>query len=393
MRLPIIIVLSVMILSVITDFYIYKQIVVACRSRLVVWVHWMFSLVLYILFIVLAIMPKDVIDNDYLLLVMWMMFIYLSIYAPKFCALFISLWGYLFKVKVRRKLNIVAAVIGITGCAIIWYSAIHTRLSAEVTAVEIEFDNLPAAFDGYMIAQFSDAHLGSYGEDTEFVEECVALINSLGADAIVFTGDIVNRQTSEIEPFIEVLSSLSAEDGIFSILGNHDYGDYMQWESERDKIEDRKYLVDTQSDMGWTMLNNDYRVIRRGNDSIMMIGVENWGEPPFKIYGDLMSAYPNLNDGNFKVLLSHNVVHWSHEVLPLTNVDLTLSGHTHAMQFCVTIFGHKYSPAFLRYKEWGGLYKSDSQYLYVNIGLGTVAIPMRVGAVPEITLITLKKIS
>lgn len=394
MRLPIVIVLSVMILSVITDFYIYKQIKSGCKSKIAIWAHLISSVICYILFITLACMPKMVVDNDYLLMVMWMMFIYFSVYIPKFIFLLISCWGYLlklFKVDICNKLNLVAALVGVYICGVIWYSSIYTRLTPEVVAVEIEFENLPEAFDGYTITQFSDAHVGSYGDDISFIAESVDLINSLGADMIVFTGDLVNRQTSEIEPFIEPLASLRADDGVFSILGNHDYGDYMQWDSEQAKSRDQKYMCDVQAQMGWRLLNNEYGVVNRGNDSIMIIGVENWGDPPFKIYGDLAASYPNLNDDNFKILLSHNPAHWLQEVVPQSNVDLMLSGHTHAMQFCITIFGHKFSPAVLRYKEWGGLYINESQYLYVNTGLGVVAIPMRVGASPEITFITLKR--
>ena len=199
-----------------------------------------------------------------------------------------------------------------------------------------------------------------------------------------------------------MLSRLKARDGVYSVMGNHDYGDYITWDSDEEKAADRKRLKEMQKRMGWKMLNNERTFIVSGNDSLPLIGVENWGEPPFSQYGRLTDAYPlskdsayNLNDRRFKILLTHNPEHWSREVTEMSDIDLTLSGHTHAMQLMLSGFGSHWSPAKYKYGRWGGLYKSsgpqkDPQYLNVNIGCGEVGVPMRIGAVPEITLITLK---
>ena len=183
---------------------------------------------------------------------------------------------------------------------------------------------------------------------------------------------------------------MHGRDGVFSILGNHDYGDYYSWNSPADKADNMQQLLDMQSEMGWKMLNNATSFIHRGNDSIALIGVENVGDPPFTVYGDLDMAYETLDDPVVKILLSHNPAHWVEDIkdAPDKNIALTLSGHTHAMQ--MSAFG--VSPAAWRYPTWGGLYADeDGHQLYVNIGLGEVAIPARIGANPEITLITLRR--
>ena len=201
----------------------------------------------------------------------------------------------------------------------------------------------------------------------------------------------MNRQTDEAEPYIATLGRLHARDGVYSILGNHDYGDYKSWETPEAKMRNLQYMGEVQAKMGWHLMNNCDTCIKLGSDSITIIGVENWGEPPFSQYGKLSVAHPTLNDSNFKILLSHNPRHWRGEVLPLSNIDLMLAGHTHAMQIELDIFGHRLSPSAWIYPEWGGVYKEDGQILYVNIGIGEVAMPMRIGATPEITVITLKK--
>ena len=265
-----------------------------------------------------------------------------------------------------------------------------TRNSIKVNEVAVSFPELPLQFNGYRIVQISDMHVGSFGNDTTFVSKVVNTINDLHPDLILFTGDIVNRESDELIPFVNTLSRLNAPDGVISVLGNHDYGDYKKWSSEKAKTDNLSLMRSLQNDMGWTLLDNDYRLIFNSDDSIAVIGVENWGEPPFSRYGDLKKAYPNLNDSVFKILLTHNPSHWLAEVTPSTNINLSLSGHTHAMQIMFDLGKHKFSPAKWKYDQWGGLYDNNGQKLYVNIGLGEVGIPARFGATPEITLITLK---
>jgi len=340
-----------------------------------------------------AALPKKGAGDEALLWLMWSVFVYLSVYVPKILFALFSLVQQLFGRLLGRRLRGIAIAGGVLSvglfCMMLW-GAICSRFNIEVKEVEVPVSGLPARYDGYSIAQISDIHTGTFGDDTRFVRNLVERVNSLHPDIIVFTGDIVNRHSGELVPFTDVLAGLEAPDGVWSIMGNHDYGDYRAWPSLSAKREDINNLQAMQAGMGWRMLNNSHTVLRRGdNDSIVLIGVENIGDPPFTVYGDLMRAYPAPGDSAIKILLSHNPAHWENSVEdnPDVNIALTLSGHTHAMQ--CELFG--WSPAGFRYDKWGGLYPDSlGRYLYVNIGAGEVGMPARIGATPEITLITLK---
>lgn len=375
------------------DTYIYIQ----CRRRfrsLIPAKFQLFSAIaLYLLLAVVVCLPYRSGSETLLTAVMWLLFGYFSVYIPKYLFVVFDLVASVPKLFGRRRFRWFSLVGAFAGCVLfiaMWWGALVNRYRVDVREVTVECAGLPAAFDGYRIVQFSDLHVGTYGDDTSFVEKVVDRINSLNPDLIVFTGDIVNRRTDEIVPFVSVLSGLEAPDGVVSILGNHDYGDYSDWESPEAKAHNMAEMYKAQSDMGWRLLLNEHIFLHRGNDSVAVIGVENIGDPPFHSYGSLYKAYPDVSDGNAKILLSHNPAHWVDSVSgnEAVNIDLTLSGHTHAMQ--IEVCG--VSPAVFRYRTWGGLYSPENGFggkLYVNIGLGTVGIPMRLGATPEITVITL----
>lgn len=394
MRLPVIMVLICLLLQVITDAYIFFAVwqrsrrIGAGRFQLL---QGAFFLIYIIVFLCL---PKRSENDSMLHLSMWMLFIYLTVYAGKVIFVIFDLiasipmlWGH----KRIKGISITGIVIAIITFLLMWWGAIINRFQIDVKEVTVRVEGLPQSFAGYRIAQISDLHVGTFGQDTTFVSKLVNTVNQLNPDLIVFTGDIVNRCADELRPYISPLSRLDAKDGVFSILGNHDYGDYINWPSEEDKELNMELLMDMQLEMNWELLTNSSTVIYGENagDSIVVIGVENWGEPPFPTYGDLSAAYPTPADSAVKILLSHNPVHWQREIAPVDSlkIDLTLSGHTHAMQ----ISAGKISPAALRYKHWGGTYDSpDSKRpLYVNIGVGTVGVPMRIGATPEVTVFTL----
>ena len=275
----------------------------------------------------------------------------------------------------------------------------YTRHHLTIVNENIYSERLPAGFEDYRIVQLSDLHVGTWGEDTSFMRNLVDTVNSLEPDLIVFTGDIVNRKTDELLPFINILSQLRARDGVFSILGNHDYGDYVDWNRPDDRKENNERLARYENEMGWHLLNNESVWIKNRGDSILLIGVENWGDPPFPVYGDLDKAVnkEGQNDEVYKVLLSHNPEHWNREISKNTNIDLTLSGHTHAMQMMIKFGNWKWSPAKYRYEHWGGRFSRDNDkgeptQLYVNTGTGEVGMPARLmAAYPEITVLTLKK--
>lgn len=394
MRLQWIPLIIAIIINLASDFYIYDKLKKAFKPKWIRHAHLALSAILFIYIIIAVSIPNRSVGNTGLVAIMWMLYSYFSFYIPKYFAIII-LWlckiPKLWKSKQVPYSGIIATLIGIMVFASMWWGALVTRTDYEVKEITLQFDNLPSQFDGYRMVQFSDLHVGSYAGDTTYVAELVDAINGLDADIIFFTGDLVNRQTDEVLPFVPTLSRLNAPDGVFSILGNHDYGDYKNWESPEAKIQNNLWMAQLQANMGWSLMNNCDTVINRGNQSITLIGVENWGEPPFSQYGKLSTAHPALNDDNFKILLSHNPKHWRGEVLPKSNIDLMLSGHTHAMQIEINLFGTRLSPSAWVYPEWGGIYEENGQILYVNIGIGEVAIPMRIGATPEITLITLKK--
>ena len=248
--------------------------------------------------------------------------------------------------------------------------------------------DLPTTFDGYRIVQFSDMHIGTYSETPEIVDNIVDSINALKPDAVFFTGDMVNYRSVELEQFVGVLKRIKAKDGVYSVMGNHDYMEYFHWKSLEERIADVKNLVRLQRNMGWHLLLNESRTIVRNGEGIAIIGVENDGRPPFPELGDLKKAESSIpEDIKFKILLSHDPTHWRRKVLPQTNIQLMLAGHTHGMQFKV---GNA-SPASLFYKEWGGMYSEGERALIVSTGIGQVLLPLRFGAWPEIEVITLHK--
>jgi hypothetical protein len=250
---------------------------------------------------------------------------------------------------------------------------------------------LPDKFDGFKIAQISDFHLGSFLSNKDKVEDVVSLINKQKPDLILFTGDLVNNLASEIEPFIKTLSKLKAKYGMYSILGNHDYGEYVPWETPEKKKENVDKIMQFQNMAGFKMMLNESTKISIDDSFITLIGIENWGLPPFPQYGDLRKALTDVDNNSFKILMSHDPTHWDAQVVEQTDIDLTLSGHTHGAQFGVEIPGWRWSPVNLRYKQWGGIYKNGKQVLNVNTGIGFIGFPGRIGMPPEVGLITLRK--
>ena len=271
------------------------------------------------------------------------------------------------------------------------YGMYRGRYNYKVLSYVLEYDDLPDAFDGFTITQISDIHSGSF-DNVNMVNYGIDLINKQQSDVILFTGDLVNNKTSEVLPWIPHFEKINAPYGVYSVLGNHDYGDYTRWETPEEKIQNTEALYQAQKDMGWDLLLNESRIIEKEGQRLAIVGVENWGSG-FKQAGDLDKALENVAAEDFKVLLSHDPSHWEAKVLPHPyTVHLTLSGHTHGMQFGIEIPGWiKWSPVKWRYKQWAGIYEQAKQRLNVNRGFGYLAYPGRVGMWPEISVITLKK--
>jgi uncharacterized protein len=264
------------------------------------------------------------------------------------------------------------------------------KYNYKVKKVALDYPNLPASFRGLKIVQISDIHSGSF-TDKQAVAKGVEKIMSLKPDLILFTGDIVNNEARELVDYVDVFSRLKAPMGVYSTLGNHDYGDYHQWESRQARDQNLEILKNMHGQMGWRLLMNEHVVLDRNGEKIAVIGVENWSaKARFPKYGKMDQAYAGTDGIPFKILMSHDPSHWDGEVRPKYNdIDLTLSGHTHGMQFGVEIPWLKWSPVQYVYKQWAGLYEQGAQKLYVNRGFGFIGYPGRVGILPEITLIEL----
>ena len=272
---------------------------------------------------------------------------------------------------------------------VIIHSIFRTLYRFKIHRIRVRFEDLPSSFEGLRIVHISDLHLGSFRSRHHILDRAVKIINHLDPDFIFFTGDLVNNNAWELKGWQTVLKKLKAKTGKYAVLGNHDYGDYSEWKSEERKqanFESIKYFY---KKIDFKLLLNEAVSIEKEGQKIAIVGVENWGNPPFKQYGDLKKALKNVVNIPFKILLSHDPSHWNEEVTEKTNIALTLSGHTHGMQAGINIKSKNWSPIQYKYKQWAGLYKNLNQYLYVTRGLGWMGFPGRLGMRPEITLIEL----
>ncbi len=271
------------------------------------------------------------------------------------------------------------------------YGIIQGKYNYKVLKYQLSFKDLPDAFDGYTITQISDIHSGSF-TNKEKIQYGVDLINQQKSDVMLFTGDIVNNKSDEMDDWIDVFSKLEAKEGKYSVLGNHDYGDYMEWRNPQDKIDNFQRVKDIHKEIGFDLLLDEHRYLEKDGQKIALVGVENWGKG-FNQAGDLQKASANIKQDDFKILMSHDPSHWEHIVKKDDfNYQLTLSGHTHGLQMGIEIPGwFKWSPSQFAYKQWAGLYEEFGRYINVNRGFGYHAFPGRVGIWPEITVIELKK--
>ena len=292
----------------------------------------------------------------------------------------------------RKFISQVALGLAAIPFASILYGVYKGKYNFKVLNYTLHFEDLPDAFDGFRLTQISDIHSGSFDNPSK-VEYAIDLINEQQSDAILFTGDMVNNKAEEMLPYKTMFSKLKAKEGLYSVLGNHDYGDYVRWDSKEDKIQNLEDLKTIQKDIGFDLLLNESRFIERNGERIAIVGVENWGTGGFKQSGDLKKAVSEVEKEDFKILMTHDPSHWEAQVVDDNyHYHLTLSGHTHGMQFGIEIPGwFKWSPVKWRYKQWAGIYEKLGQFINVNRGFGYLAFPGRVGIWPEITVIELKK--
>lgn len=375
-----------LLLLVLPDLYIYKAYIKKVSQKWIRYAYWIPTLFLFLgmafIFSIHEPLPDSMQRLSHFLL------LFLCFTVPKTMFTIVILLMKLLYMMSGRKLygGYIAGLLALSSLAYIIYGATEGKQHFQIREIAIEYKDLPADFDGYRILQISDIHSGSWKGNKKALQKAVNMINSQEADLVVFTGDIVNNVAEELDEFITVFGQVKGKDGVYSVLGNHDYSPYIKWDSEAKKEANLESLKQKEAMMGWQLLNNEHVILHRGKDSIALVGVENSGNPPFPNYGNLPQALKST-ENMFKVLLSHDPTHWRREVLPQSDIQLTLSGHTHDMQIRLGGF----SPAKFVYPEHNGLYRENNQALFVNTGLGYLMFPMRLGAWPEITLITLRK--
>lgn len=312
-------------------------------------------------------------------------------YTPKLLFILLNSIGLIFRKRnyhVAQVIKKLASVLSACLFLFLLYCITLGRYNYKIEKVTVPLENLPSAFQDFTIVQLSDIHLGSYGKSYKGIPRLIKEVNALHPDLIVFTGDMVNNFAEEMIPWIDDFKELKAKYGKYAIMGNHDYGDYTQWATPEDKKNNLKYFRENMDKMGFHMLNNTNVPIVLQMDTLWLAGVENWGKPPFPRYGRLDLALNSIPTHQPIILLSHDPSHWRAEVLHHP-VNLTLAGHTHAMQLGIKIGKKKWSPAQYLYPEYDGLYQQDNQYLYVSRGQGYLGFPGRIGLRPVITQLKL----
>ena len=374
------------VLTALPDWYIYRTYIRQWKKKAMRMLYWVPSIVLLLGMVYVFGSFKAKPESMNLLGIFLITFLTISVPKIVFTLLSLLFRAILPKSKGRFLGICIAGASALFVMGYILYGALFGTENFKVRETTILSKDLPQGFENYRIVQISDIHCGSWAGNPQALQKAVNIINAQQPDLIVFTGDLVNNIATEVDEFMPVLSQLKAKDGVYSVLGNHDYAMYIPWESPEKKEENLNALKQKQADMNWNLLNNRHVKLYQKGDSIALIGVENSGRPPFPNYAKLPEAMEGT-EGMFKVLLSHDPSSWRREVLPETDIQLTLSGHTHAMQ--TKIFG--FSPSAWVYPEYEGLYTEGGQMLYVNIGLGHLMYPLRLGAWPEITLLTLKR--
>lgn len=360
-------------------------------SHLLLWLPSMLSLLGFIL---LSTCAHKISSPIVLQQTAWFFTLFALIYVPKLVFVTFHLLNSIVHHLTRCTSNIITLIGATCNVAlfiILLTGTIHTRKNIVVKHVEIKHTDLPIQFDGLRIAHITDQHLGNWGKDTTFLSKVVNTINQQHPDIICTTGDMVNNFADEISPFIHIWQRMQAPLGKYAILGNHDYGDYTTWETPQARTANLNATKQHIRNSGFKLLLNQHTALTRGTDTLYIAGIENWGKPPFPQYGDLNKTMQNIPQNAFTILLSHDASHWKREVVERKNIQLTLSGHTHAAQMGIVTKKIKFSPSAYIYDEWDGLYQHENQFLYVNHGLGFIGMAMRIGVPPEITIITLRR--
>jgi predicted MPP superfamily phosphohydrolase len=388
-RLPLIV-----LLWLVSDLYFFQALKTLTNSGIILQCYWLIDLLL-IGSIVAAIFIRRG-SRVQQTLITWLMGLMLLTFVPRLFSLPVLLVEdvtRLFRGFPPRAFWIseLAMAVALLLFMIVLFGITRGRHFYRVRRETLQFPDLPAAFDGFTITQITDVHSGSF-TNAAGVKKGLDLVNAQGSDVILFTGDLVNNKASEMDQWIPAFAGLQAPMGKFSVLGNHDYGDYIRWETPEAKQTNLARLKQVHTEIGFRLLLDEAITLKKDGQSITLLGVENWGKGGFHQYGDLNKATADVPDQAFKILMSHDPSHWEGVTLDHhQHIHLTLSGHTHGMQFGIELFGFKWSPIKYVYKQWAGLYHNAGRFLYVNRGFGFLGLKGRIGMWPEVAVITLKQ--
>lgn len=391
--------LAILIVDILAYYWLQSIIQLITSETLITIINvvfWVFTVGLITLIILLKVTLDDINPRRKHLLISSLYGLAISSFIPKFIfVIIISILFFSNYVFSEQESLIVVPLFGLLSgflpFFVILFGFFRTLYRFKVHHIKVKHPKLPASFNGLKIVQISDIHLGSFNYKYHILDKAIKIINNSSPDFIFFTGDLVNNYAWELIGWEKVFKNLIAKKGKYAILGNHDYGDYSSWNSDEEKRENSEKIKQFYKNIDFKLLLNESEIIKKNEDSIAIIGVENWGKPPFKQYGNLQKALKSVTEIPFKLLLSHDPSHWSEEVIKKTDISFTFSGHTHGMQAGFQYKKRKWSPIKYKYKHWAGLYSEKEQYLYVNRGLGWLGFPGRLGMRPEITVFELLK--
>lgn len=388
-RLPLI-----FLLWLATDVYFYQAVKPFLDSSAWLWAYWLIDPLLMIGIVAAIFVRRG--SRAQQTLIAWLMGLMMLVFIPRLFSipfLLVEDLTRLFRGFPPRAVWVSELTLGTAAVLflIVLFGITRGRHFYRVRRETLYFPDLPEAFDGFSITQITDVHSGSFTNETG-VQKGLDLVNAQNSEVILFTGDLVNNHASEMDRWIPAFARLTAPMGKFSVLGNHDYGDYIQWTTPDAKVANLTRLKQVHAEIGFRLLLDEAITLQKNGQSITLLGVENWGKGGFHKYGDLKKAATGVRDDAFKILMSHDPSHW--EAVTLDHhqpIHLTLSGHTHGMQFGIELFGFKWSPIKYVYKQWAGLYRDKGRFLYVNRGFGFLGLKGRIGMWPEVAVITLKR--
>ena len=376
------------------DFYFYQAVQTLVHSDALRWCYWLIDLLIMTGIVAIIFVQRG--SKIQQTLITWLMGLMLLAFIPRLFSvpvLLIEDITRLFRGFPPRALWVSELTLGIAAALflLVLFGITKGRHFYQVRRETLYFPDLPEAFDGFKITQITDVHSGSF-TNAAGVQKGLDLVNAQHSDIILFTGDLVNNKASEMDRWISKFAALKAPMGKFSVLGNHDYGDYIQWDTPEAKITNLSRLKQVHKEIGFRLLLDESITLQKDGQEIALLGVENWGKGGFHKYGDLKKATARVKDNAFKILMSHDPSHWEGVTLDHhQHIHLTLSGHTHGMQFGFELFGLKWSPVQYVYKQWAGLYQDEGRFLYVNRGFGFLGLKGRIGMWPEVAVITLKR--